>query len=99
VSDLKGLKKEIERIENAVEYSKVEIEHLETFCNGQAAEIKKLNSIIDELRDEIDRLNALAESISRGVFDVSPCINCGGAVVCISDGMAMCKDCAQKAGY
>ena len=61
MGDLKGLKKEIERIENAVEYSKVEIEHLETFCNGQAAEIKKLNSIIDELRDENERLKREAK--------------------------------------
>ena len=61
MSDLKGLKKEFERIENAVEYSKVELKYLETFCNGQAAEITKLNSIIDELRDENERLKRAAK--------------------------------------
>lgn len=36
-------------------------------------------------------------AIERSGFDVSPCRNCGEPVICIPDGLAMCKDCAEKA--
>ena len=39
----------------------------------------------------------LLAAIERSGFDVSPCRNCGEPVVCIPDGLAMCKDCAEKA--
>ena len=40
----------------------------------------------------------LYEAIERSGFDLSPCMQCGEAVVCIPDGLAMCRQCAEKAG-
>ena len=44
----------------------------------------------------------LNEAIERSGFDLSPCMQCGEAVVCIPDGLAMClkcvEKCAEKAG-
>ena len=44
----------------------------------------------------------LYEAIERSGFDLSPCMQCGEAVVCIPDGLAMClkcvEKCAEKAG-
>ena len=40
----------------------------------------------------------LNEAIERSGFDLSPCMQCGEAVVCIPDGSAMCRQCAEKAG-
>lgn len=36
----------------------------------------------------------LRSAIEDGGFDLSPCGNCGTPVVCIPDGLPMCKDCA-----
>lgn len=41
---------------------------------------------------------ALDGAIKRSGFDVSPCQICNQLVVCIPDGLAMCKPCAEKAG-
>ncbi len=41
---------------------------------------------------------ALVASIDRGGCDVSPCMICQELVVCIADGLAMCGQCAEKAG-
>jgi hypothetical protein len=43
----------------------------------------------------MDRLDAL---LDRSGMDVSPCRKCGVPVVCISDGLALCKRCAEKVG-
>ena len=40
----------------------------------------------------------LYEAIERSGFDLCPCKQCGEAVVCIPDGLAMCGACAEKAG-
>lgn len=40
----------------------------------------------------------LKAALARGGFDVSPCMSCGEAVVCISDGMPMCESCAKNEG-
>ena len=42
-----------------------------------------------------DRLDAL---LDRSGMDISPCRRCGIAVISIPDGLALCKDCAEKAG-
>lgn len=36
--------------------------------------------------------------LARSGFDLSPCRHCGITVVCIRDGLACCKPCAEKAG-
>ena len=41
---------------------------------------------------------ALVAAIERGGYDVSPCLICQELVVCIPDGIAMCRQCAEKAG-
>ena len=41
---------------------------------------------------------ALVAAIDRGGYDVSPCIICQELVVCIPDGLAICRQCAEKAG-
>ena len=46
----------------------------------------------------IDAGLALSAAIDRGGYDVSPCQACGEPVVCIPDGLAMCRLCAEKAG-
>ena len=40
----------------------------------------------------------LAELLDRSGMDISPCRKCGIAVISIPDGLALCKDCAEKAG-
>lgn len=62
-------------------------------------EIEKLNSIIDELRDENANMQTgFYKMVERGGFDLSPCMNCGESVVCIPEGLALCKTCAAKGG-
>ena len=64
-----------------------------------AEEIKKLNSIIDELRDEKENMQTgFHQMVERGGLDISPCMNCGESVVCIPEGLALCKTCAAKGG-
>ena len=41
---------------------------------------------------------ALVAAIDRGGYDVSPCLICQELVVCIPDGMPICRHCAEKAG-
>ena len=41
---------------------------------------------------------ALVAAIDRGGYDVSPCLICQELVVCIADGLAICRPCAEKAG-
>ena len=41
---------------------------------------------------------ALVAAIDCGGYDVSPCMICQELVVCIPDGLPMCRHCAEKAG-
>ena len=41
---------------------------------------------------------ALVAAIDRGGYDVSACVICQELVVCIPDGLAICRQCAEKAG-
>ena len=41
---------------------------------------------------------ALVAAIDRGGYDVSPCLICQEMTVCIPDGLAICRQCAGKAG-
>ena len=64
-----------------------------------AEEIEKLNSIIDELRDEKANMQTgFYQMVERGGFDISPCRNCGESLVCIPEGLALCRTCAAKGG-
>ena len=40
----------------------------------------------------------LGELLDRSGFDLSQCTHCGCAVICIPDGLALCKPCAEKVG-
>ena len=42
--------------------------------------------------------NKLQELVARSGLDLSPCQLCGETIICIPDGLALCKDCAGKAG-
>ena len=62
-------------------------------------EIDKLSDIIDELRDEKASMQTeFYEMVKRGGFDTSPCMNCGESLVCVPEGLALCKTCAAKGG-
>ena len=41
---------------------------------------------------------SLVAAIERSGYDISPCMTCGSSTVCIPDGLALCKPCAEKAG-
>ena len=41
---------------------------------------------------------ALVAAIDRGGYDVSACLIYQELVVCIPDGLAICRQCAEKAG-
>jgi hypothetical protein len=45
-----------------------------------------------------DYMHQLTELLARSGMDLSPCKSCGQTVICIPDGLALCKDCAEKAG-
>ncbi len=45
-----------------------------------------------------DYMHQLTELLARSGMDLSPCRKCGIAVISIPDGLALCKDCAEKAG-
>lgn len=40
----------------------------------------------------------LIETLTRSGMDLSPCKSCGQPVVCVPDGLACCKPCAEKMG-
>ena len=52
----------------------------------------------ESMRDAVDVCVSLFEAIERSGFVLSPCGICGEVVVCIPDGLALCKPCAEKAG-
>jgi hypothetical protein len=41
---------------------------------------------------------SLDELLDRSGFDLSQCMHCGCAVICIPDGLPCCKPCAEKVG-
>ena len=57
---------------------------------------KELRSVIVD--QEVGHQRRLAELLDRSGMDISPCRRCGIAVISIPDGLALCKDCAEKAG-
>jgi len=42
-------------------------------------------------------ITALLKAMEAGGMDIAPCKSCGQLVICIPDGLALCKDCAEKA--
>jgi len=53
------------------------------------------SNIIDQ---EVKHQTRLAELLDRSGMDLCFCRQCGIAVISIPDGLALCKDCAEKAG-
>lgn len=53
------------------------------------------SNIIDQEEKWQKRLDTL---LTRSGMDISPCRKCGVPVISISDGLALCKNCAEKAG-
>jgi hypothetical protein len=52
-------------------------------------------NVIDQ---EVRHPTRLTELLDRSGMDISPCRKCGFPVISIPDGLALCKDCAEKAG-
>ena len=60
---------------------------------------KGLNSLLaEESKDLLDAYVDLRAAIERSGYDVSPCMICQELVVCIPDGLPICRYCAEKAG-
>jgi hypothetical protein len=57
---------------------------------------KELRGVIVD--QEIIHQTRLTELLDRSGMDLSPCKSCGELVICIPDGLALCKDCVEKAG-
>lgn len=45
---------------------------------------------------QVDRLRELRAAFDRSGLDVSACRDCGEAVICVPDGLALCEPCATK---
>jgi hypothetical protein len=64
----------------------------QTKCNR----CKELQEVIATQAHSITvRIRAIAE---QSGLDLSPCRVCSQWVICIADGLALCKDCAETAG-
>jgi hypothetical protein len=50
---------------------------------------------VAKLQREIE---ALLKALQAGGMDIAPCKSCGQPVVCIPDGLALCRACAEKDG-
>lgn len=57
--------------------------------------VAKLQREITGLQREI---TALLKAMEAGGMDVAPCKSCGQPVVCIPDGLALCRACVEKDG-
>ena len=59
------------------------------------------NNTIEAAKQAVSELHQmigfLYGAITRSGMDLSPCKSCGELVICIPDGLALCKDCAEKA--
>ena len=58
--------------------------------------IKKINPVTDNHLKIFGAYLALTAAIERSGYDVSPCLICQEPVICIPDGLAMCRECAEK---
>ena len=57
---------------------------------------EELQEVVANIANSITaRIRAIAE---QSGLDLSPCRVCSQWIVCIPDGLALCKDCAEKAG-
>lgn len=57
---------------------------------------KKLVAELEAKQAEYDKM--LNDLLDDSGMDLSPCRTCGETVICIPDGLALCKACAEKAG-
>jgi hypothetical protein len=48
-----------------------------------------------EIADATSALVNIGEEIDTAGYDLSPC-RCGALVVCIPDGLPLCRECAEK---
>ena len=73
------------------------------FPGGEKVEVPRnrecyIDGLGESLWAALEASLALVAAIDRGGYDVSPCLICQELVVCIPDGLAMCRHCAEKAG-
>ena len=54
-----------------------------------------ISGLSEESKASLDAYMDLFAAIERSGFVLSPCGICGEVVVCIPDGLAMCKACAE----
>jgi hypothetical protein len=57
-----------------------------------------ISGLSEESKAPLDAYMDLFSAIERSGFVLSPCGICGEVVVCIPDGLALCKPCAEKVG-
>lgn len=80
---------------NLVEGLNYIAEHLDGFKES----IKRDAEEMKKLRDENANIQTgFYQMIERSGFDISPCRNCGESLVCVPEGLALCKTCATKGG-
>ena len=58
--------------------------------------IEAAKQAINESHQEM--MEFFFDVVVRSGMDLSPCKSCGQPVVCVPDGLACCKRCAEKAG-
>lgn len=54
-----------------------------------------MESLIHRHVDQ-QKLDALHNALARSESDISPCPQCGEPVVCMAEGLAICRDCYAK---
>ena len=75
------------------------LNHILERLDGFDESIKSYAEETKKLRDEKANMQTeFHEMIERGGFDISPCMNCGESVVCVPEGLALCRTCAAKGG-
>jgi hypothetical protein len=57
---------------------------------------KELRGVIVD--QEIMHQTRLTELLDRSGMDISPCRLCGKPVICLADGLPLCKNCAERVG-
>jgi hypothetical protein len=71
-------------------------------CVPRRAELQKVREHVGDrtvgaLEVAIWTIEEFQNLINRSDADISPCRQCGQMVVCIGDGLAICKDCIKNA--
>ncbi len=84
----------------AYEIELSEVERLSDSETGLKEDLDERNryiKLLEERKVEMDAdLLELQARIKRSGLDESPCKGCGETVICVPDGLPMCKKCAEE---